>query len=174
MEEVRERGWLAADFFTHSYRISGHLDVRRKSLYDIINDSTTNFLELEDAYISPIHRPGDIIATHPASYLAKKNLTAVVVPHRDDALSRKHSYGSYFGTFLVKVFLTIPAFEIVGYLRLSTKMDIRHVLTSGTDEFMAVLDGRVRASIRPDVVFTGGGILVNKHHVGAFSTEKES
>ncbi len=173
MKEVKETGWLAADFFTHSYRISGHVDVRRKSLYDMLNDQTTSFIELEDAYVSPIDRPGDIIATHPASFLHKNNLTLIVVPHRDDALSRKHTYGSYFGTFLANVFLTVPSFEIVGYLRLSTKMDLRRVLTSGTDDFIAVLDGRVRASIRSDIIFTGGGILVNKQHIGAFCVTDE-
>jgi hypothetical protein len=173
MEEVRETSRLPADFFTHSYRISGHTDVRRTSLYDQLNDQTTSFIELEDAYISPIDRPGDIIATHPASFLDKSNLTLVVVPHRDDALSSKHSYGSYFGTFLAKVFLIVPAFEIAGYLRLSTKMDLRRVLSTGTDDFIAVLDGRVRGSIRPDITFTGGGILVNKQHIGAFSVARE-
>jgi len=173
MEEVLRTGWLAADFFTHSYRISGHVDVRRQALADMLNDQTTGFIQLEDAYISPIDRPGDIIGTYAASSLAKANLTLAVVPHRDDALSRKYAYGSYYGTFLHKVFLTVPSFEVVGYLRLSAKMDLRRVLTSGTDDFIAVLDGRVQASVRPDITFTGGGILVNKRHIGAFCMARE-
>lgn len=174
MEEVRDRGFLNADFFTYSYRISGRLDTRRQSLYDILNDQTTSFISLEDAYFSSIDHPGDIVANHPASFLAKRNLTLIVVPHRDDALSKKHTYGSYFGTALSKIFLVTPGFEVQGYLRMSTKMDMRRILSSGTDDFLAVLDGRVRASIRSDVTFTGGGILVNKQHIGGFSIAEES
>lgn len=171
--EVQESGYLAADFFTHSYRISGHVDVRRRPLADILNDQTSNFIPLEDAYISPIDRPGEIIATYSASNLVKVNLTLVVVAQSNDALPRKHTYGSYYGTFLHKIFLTVPGFEITGYLRLSSKLDLRRVLTTGTDEFIAVLDGRVRNSLRSDVTFTGGGVLVNKRHIGALCMAEE-
>lgn len=160
--------WLTADFFTYSYRISGRVEVSRRSLADLLNDQTTSFIQLEDAYVSSIDRPGDIIGTYEASNLAKSNLTLAVVPQQDDALSKKHAYGSYYGAFLHKVFITVPAFEIAGYLRLSTKMDLRRVLTSGTDDFIAVLDGQVRASTQPDITFTGGGVLVNKQQIGAF------
>lgn len=165
--------WLTADFFTYNYRISGRLDVSRRALPDILNDQTTSFIELEDAYISTMDHPGDIIATYSASNLAKSNMTLIVVPKRDDALSRKYSYGSYYGTFMQKVFITVPAFQVTGYLRLSGKMDLRRVLTSGTDDFIVVIDGKVRASIRPDITFSGGGVLVNKRHIGAFCTVAE-
>lgn len=173
MEEILQTGWVAADFFTHSYRISGQVDVRRQPLADMLNDRTTGFIQLEDAYVSPIDRPGDIIAAYAASSLTKANLTLVLVARQDDALARKATYGSYQGAYLHKVFLTVPSFEVVGYLRLSARVDLRRLLAIDTEEFIAILDGRVRASIRPDIVFTGGGVLVNKHHIGAFCLEKE-
>ncbi|HEC36259.1 MAG TPA: hypothetical protein ENI39_06980 [Anaerolineae bacterium] len=173
MEEVLETGWLAADFFLHSYRISGRVDVRRRPLADILNDRTTGFVQLEDAYISPIDRPGEIIATYAASSLTKANVTLILVPRRDDALSREQSYGSYYGTYLRQVFLTVPSLEVVGYLRLSARVDLRRLLSLKTEEFVAILDGRVRASVRPDVEFASGGVLVNKHHIGAFCLAEE-
>jgi len=173
MDDVLRTGWLPVDFFTHSYRISGHVDVRRQPLIDRLNDQTTSFIELEDAYISSIDRPGDIVATYAASGMTKSNLTFVLVAQRDDALSRKQSYGSYYGTYLHKVFLTVPSFEIVGYLRLSAKVDLRRLLSADTEEFIPILDGRARGSIRPDIVFTGGGLLVNKRQIGAFCLEEE-
>ncbi|MGD1997183.1 MAG: hypothetical protein PVH62_10475 [Anaerolineae bacterium] len=172
MEKPRT-AWLTADFFTQSHRISGRVDVRRRALPDILNDQTTSFVQLEDAYISPINHPGNITATYPASSLTKSNLTLAVVPHQDDALSRKYAYGSYWGAFVHKVFITTAAFEVVGHLRLSSKIDLRGVLTSGTDDFIAILDGRVQVSMRPDITFDGGGILVNKRHIGAFSMVSE-
>jgi hypothetical protein len=173
MEEMLQTGRLGADFFTHSYRISGQVDVRRQSLADLLNDRTTAFIELEDAYVSPLDRPADIVATYAASNLIKGNLTFVTVRHGEDVISRKDSYGSYLGSYLRKVFLTVPAFEIVGYLRLSGKVDLRRVLTVESNDFLAVLDGRIRASIRPDIGFTGGGTLVNKRHIGAFCLAEE-
>jgi hypothetical protein len=173
MEEMGQSGWLSADFFTHSYRISGRVDVRRQSLVDLLNDQTTSFVELEDAYVSPIDRPGDIVGTYAASNLAKVNLTIALVPLQDDVLSRKQAYGSYYGTYLHQVFLTVPSFEIAGYLRLSARVDMRRLLAMDAEGFISVLDGRVRASVRPDVVFTGGGVLVNKRQIGVFCLGEE-
>ncbi|MDW8067565.1 MAG: hypothetical protein RML46_01480 [Anaerolineae bacterium] len=174
MEEIRQIGWLVVDFFTHSYRISGHLDVRRQCLFEMLNDRTTRFLQLEDAYISPIDRPGEILASYSASTLAKANLTLAMVARQEDALPRKQVYGSYMGAHLYNIFLTVPTFEISGYLRLSARVDLRRLLvTEGEEEeFLVILDGRVRGSVRPDIVFNAGGILVNKRHIGAFCMEE--
>nr|HID14137.1 hypothetical protein [Anaerolineae bacterium] len=174
MQERLSSAWLVADFFTHSYRISGRVNVRHRKLADQLNDHTTAFLQLEDAYISNIEHPADITASHASSILRKNNITAVVVARQEDGLPREHTYGSYFGTYLRKVFVTVPSFEIEGYLRLSGKLDLRTVLTTGTDDFVSILDGQMRLSVCPDVTFTGGAILVNKDHIGAFWVEEEA
>jgi hypothetical protein len=173
MHERLSSAQLVADFFTHSYRISGRVDVHQSKLADQLNDHTTAFLKLEDVYVSNIEHPADITASHPTSILHKHNITAVVVVHQEDGLPREHSYGSYFGTYLRRVFITIPSFEIEGHLRLSGRLDLRTVLTTGTDDFVSILDGRMRCSVRPDVTFTGGAMLVNRDHIGAFWVEEE-
>jgi len=173
MKERLSAAWLVADFFTHSYRISGRVDVRQKKLADQLNDHTTAFLQLEDVYVSNIGRPADIITSHPISILRKHNITAVVVPHHEDGLPREQTYGSYFGTYLRKAFVTVPFFQIEGYLRLSGRLDLRTALTAGAGDFVSLFDGQMRSSVRPDVAFAGGAILVNKNHVGAFWLEEE-
>ncbi len=173
MSERQRTSWLVADFFTHSYRISGRVDVRYRKLADQLNDHTTAFLQLEDAYVSNIEHPADIVASHTTSILHKTNVTAIVVARQEDGMMREHTYGSYFGAYLRKVFVTVPSFEIEGHLRLSGKLDLRTVLTTGTDKFVSILDGQMRFSVRPDVTFTGGAILVNKDHIGAFWVEEE-
>ena len=173
MQKRLSTAWLVADFFTHSYRISGRVNVRHRKLADQLNDHTTSFLQLEDTYISNIRHPADISANYTTSILRKQNVTAVAVARQEDGLLREHTYGSYLGTYLRKVFLIIPAFEIEGYLRLSGKLDLRTVLTVGTDRFVSVLDGQMKSSLSPDVVFTGGAILVNRDHIGIFNVEEE-
>lgn len=173
MSEQMRTSWLVADFFTHSYRISGRVEVRYRKLADQLNDHTTAFLQLEDAYISNIEHPADIVASHTTSILHKDNVTSIVVALQEDGLLREHTYGSYLGAYLRKVFVTVPSFEIQGHLRLSGKLDLRTVLTTGTDKFVSILDGQMKFSVRPDITFTGGAILVNKSHIGAFWVEEE-
>jgi hypothetical protein len=173
MGEQLSSNWLVAEFFTNRYRISGRLNVRQKRLPDQLNDQSTSFIELEEAYTSNIENPGDIIASHNVSVIRKRNITAIAVARREEGLAREYTYGSYFGTHMQKVFLIIPSFEVRGYLRLSSKLNLRTVLTSGTDDFIPVLDGQLGSAVRPDVVFGGGVILVNKAHVGVFCLEEE-
>lgn len=173
MKEQLSTAWLVADFFTYRHRLSGRVNVRYKKLAAQLNDITSAFLELEDAYISNVDYPADIIASYTYSILRKQNITAVAVAHQEDGLLRGQTYGSYLGTYLPKVFVTVPSFEIEGYLRLSGKLDLRTVLTTGTDTFVPILDGQMRSSVRPDFVFTGGAILVNKDHIGIFCIEEE-
>ncbi|MBU0704716.1 MAG: hypothetical protein KKC18_12715 [Chloroflexi bacterium] len=167
MQERSSTTLLVADFFTHSHRMSGSVNVRHKNLADQLNDQSTSFLLLEDVYVSSIERPAEITTSHPVSTLRKNNITAIVVAHQNDGLPREHTYGSYYNTHLHKVFVTVPQFEVEGYLRIAGRWDIRTVLTSGTDDFISILDGQIKSAARPDTTFTGGAILLNKAHIGA-------
>jgi hypothetical protein len=170
---VKRRGWVTADFFTHSYRVSGSVDVRRLPLADQLNDRTTSYLMLEDAYVSPIDRPGDITASYTVAALRKENVTMAVLAHKEDGLSKKHSYGSYFGTSLRNVFITVPQFEVRGFLQTVGKFDLHALLATGTDRFMPLLDGTTFASLKPEIQFDGGTILVNKDAVGVMCVHEE-
>ena len=172
MVERSKSGWLVADFFVHSYRISGRLDVRHKRLADQLNDHTTSFLQLEAVYISNIEQPAHITTSYPDSILRKDNIIAVIVAEQGDELPREQTYGSYLGTYLQKAFVTVPYFEIEGDLRLSSRADLRSVLVSGTSDFVQILDGQMRTSAHPDIVFGGGAILVNKKYIGSFWAEE--
>jgi hypothetical protein len=165
--------WLTADFFTHSHRISGRVDVHQHKLADQLNNQSTQFLQLEDAYISNVERPADIIANHADAFLWKEKIVAILIARQEDALPRERSYGSYFGTFLSRVFVTLPAFEVRGHLRLSSKLDMRLVLTTGTDDFLLVQNGEMRSATCPDIAFSSEAILIHKPCVEIFWTEEE-
>jgi hypothetical protein len=170
---MQESGvWLVADFFAHDYRISGRVHVRYSKLAAQLNDSSTSFIELEDAYVSNILRPAEIVASYTMAILDKRNITAVVVARQEDGLLKEYTYGTYLSTYLHTVFVTMPAFEIRGHLRLSSKLDLRTVLTTGTDSFVVILDGEMKSALRPDVAFSGGAILINKEYIGAFCVEE--
>ena len=173
MRERLNSSWLMGDFFTYRHRLSGRVDVRHNKLAAQLNNPTSSFLALEETYISNVERPADIVANYTTAILRKQNITAVVLTSQEDGLLKEQTYGSYFGTYLRRLFITVPSFEVTGHIRLSGKLDLRTVLTTGTDAFIPVLDGEMRSAIRPDVVFTGGAVLVNKDHIGVFCIKAE-
>ena len=177
MQDRTSAVWLVADFFTHCHRISGRVNIRNKKLADQLNDSNTDFLSIEDAYISNTERPADITASHMTSVLRKGNVTAAVTARAEDGMPREHMYGSYFGTVLRRVFIAVPSFEIEGNLRLSGSLDMSALLTTGTDDFIPILDGQMKNASNPLISFGGGAILVNKSQIEAFfvtDVEEES
>ena len=166
MPERARTTQLVADFFTHSYRISGRVDVKSRRLADQLEDRTTSFLQLEDAYVSSLEHPADIVASHTLSIFRKEKIVAVLVAREEDGLSTQYSYGSYRGGHLQEAVLIIPAFEVQGYLQLSGKRDLRSVVTEG-NHFVPMRDARMTLSARPDTEFTGGLVLINRDHVEA-------
>jgi hypothetical protein len=172
MQERVRATQLVADFFTHSYRVSGRVDTRSRKLADQLEDRTTSFLELEDAYVSSLEHPADIIASHTLSILRKERIVAVLVAREEDGLSSRYSYGSYRGGHLQEAVLIIPAFEVQGHLWLSGQRDLRRVVTEG-DQFVPMLDARMTLSGSPGIEFTGELILVNRAQVEAMWEEGE-
>ena len=170
---VKRRGWVSVDLFTHSYRISGSVDVRRLPLADQLNDRTSSYIMMEDVYVSSIDRPGEITASYAIAALCKANINMAVLVNKEDGLSKKHTYGSYFAASLKNVFITVPQFEVRGFLQTVGKFDLHALLATGTDRFMPLLDGTTFASLKPDIQFDGGMILVNKDAVGVMCIQEE-
>ena len=96
----------------------------------------------------------------------------VILVEKEDGMSKKESYGSYFGTSLRSVFITVPQFEMRGFLRVVGKFDLHALLATGTDRFMPLLEGTTFASFNTDFQFNGGMILVNKDAVGTMCVEE--
>ncbi len=161
---------LVADFFTHSYRVSGAVNVRSRKLADQLEDRTSSFLALEDAYVSSLHRPADIVMSHGRSILRKTKITAAVVAHEEDGLSSQQSYGSYLGGHLQRAVLIVPMFEIRGSLLLSGRRDLRTVVTEG-QLFLPMMKASMSLHSNPDIDFTGAVILINREHVEAMWEE---
>lgn len=173
MQEQLRSSWLVADFLTQHHRISGRVDVRRRKLADQLNDRTTGFIYLEDVYISNTERPAEIIANYVEAFIRKERLIAALVAQEEDALPRERSYGAYLGVELLKAFMVVPSFEIRGYVRLPARMDLRVVLTTGTDDFIPVLNADLYSAIRQGLTFHSDALLVNKMMIEVFWVERE-
>ncbi|UCC85762.1 MAG: hypothetical protein JSV81_12955 [Anaerolineales bacterium] len=160
-------GLLAADFFTTAYRMSGHVSTGNRRLSDILSDRLSDFLLLQDIYVSRIYKPGEIVAYYKTGSLIKAQITFVVLPTEADGLSKDHIYPA-FTPHLREVFVTVPSFEIRGSLRIVGKLDLQALLAIGTDNFMPLMNATASSSLLPTVQFAGPVILVNKPSVELF------
>jgi hypothetical protein len=160
------RGFVTADFLTNEYRISGEVSVRLRPLADSINDATTDYLEIENVYVSPIQQPADIKANYQYGSLSKENVVMVILARLEDGLSRSSSYGDYVGHIVHDVFLTVPSFEVRGSLATRGKIGLRDYMAMQAGRFIPVAEATATVSLAPNIRFQGGMILVNRSHIG--------
>ena len=167
------RGFVTADFLAHNYRISGEVNVRARPLADSLNDVTTDYLEIENVYVSPIQNPADIKASYQSGSLYKRNVSMVVLAREEDGLSKVTTYGSYIGYTLRAVFLTLPGFEVRGLLEIASKTEIRAYMATHADRFIPIAEATATVTLNPAIRFEGGMILVNKERVGILCLSEE-
>ena len=169
MQELRSSIWLVADFFFPTHRISGRVNVRTQKLIEQLTDTTTDYLAIEDAYISSILNPAAITTSYEEMLMRKSNVTCVIVTGQLQGVMRDQSYGNYYyGVTKSHVYISIPSFEVEGNLRIPGKTNLRTFLAPTGNPFVILEDGTLKSPIRPDVTFTADIILVNKDHIGAF------
>lgn len=160
-------GLLAADFFTTAYRMSGHVDTGKRRLADILSDRLSDFLLLQDIYVSRIYKPGEIVTHYKTGSIIKSQITFAVLPTEADGLSKDHTY-PMLTRQMREVFITVPSFEIRGSLKIVGKLNLQALLAIGTDKFMPLLDATASSSLLPQVQFSGPVILINKSSVELF------
>jgi hypothetical protein len=163
------RGILTADFFTHSYRISGRVGIGAAGIYGILGDKTTDYMELEDAYISRINDPATIVAHYALSALRKSHISFIVFNRREEGVSVTRTATRYTQTKSYPVFATVPFFEIRGKIEVGGKLDnLTSILVQAMGQFFPVFEATASASLFPDVGFSGEAIVINRDHVEIF------
>lgn len=162
------KGFVAADFLSHNYRISGEVDISINPLADILNDALRSYLKLENVYISPIQAPADLKGHYKYGQLRKDNITMAVLHREEDGLPKRQSYGSYLSQVVHDVFVTVPGFEVRGLLTMSSTLDMEGLLVLSAERFIPISEAVATVSLAPDIQFRGGVILVNRDFVGIF------
>lgn len=166
--------YVSADILSHNYRISCEINVGSHPLADLLNDPSTDFIAVENLYVSSIHRPADIIVGHKYGALHKHSLAMAIVTRERDGRATTDAYGSYHGRSLYRAFVTVPGFEVQGFLEAGTNMNARVYLASVAPPFIPIIRGVASVSLNPDIRFESGVVLVNKNLVGAICLTEET
>ncbi len=107
---------IHTDMFTDAYRVTGRVLVGAGGIHAELANPNSSFLELQDAYISRIHQPGEIVAQYKVAAFSKSNINFIVLQDRREGIpvGTQHGRSIYTRGRAVKSFLTAPSFEISG------------------------------------------------------------
>lgn len=161
---------ISLDLFTDAYRVSGRTQVGTSGLLSELNNPNTDFLELEEAYISRIHEPGKIVGSYSEVSFRKSNINFVILQdRRDGTLAGAPQGRSLFARGRpIQIFLTTPSFEIHGTVMHDGQTSPGAILVHTLGHFQPVFDAEACAALYPDVTYKGDLILVQKDYVGIF------
>jgi hypothetical protein len=164
---------ISADFYTDGYRISCQVPTPAGGgLHALLMDPLNSYLEVEDAYISRITDPGEIVAHYNLAAMRKENILFIILTRREDgALPR--SSGSYLESSERAAFLTVPSFEIRGTIETDVKTAPRDILLQVAGRFVPVFEATAALGATPEIGFGGKLILVNKERIEAFCVSEK-
>ena len=156
-----------ADFFSQGYRVSGMFVSDNRTLSDVVYDITTNYIRLQDAYLSPITDPAKISAYYRTTLLNKARLDFVITIDQKDGLRRDQRFSR--GQYRFNIFLTVPFFQVTGILHSITRgFNPRSYLGSDAGSFITLLDVTATCTFNPNVQYKGGAALVSRDNIGFF------
>lgn len=161
---------IIIDLFTDAYRVSGRAQVGTGGLMAELSNPNSDYLDLENAYISRIHEPAKIVASYAAASFCKQNINFIVLQDRREGtvLGTPRGRTIFSRGRPVQVFLTIPSFEIEGEVMHDGQPTPSTILVHAEGPFQPILAATASAASHPDISYTGDLILVQKAMIGIF------
>lgn len=162
------------DLFTDSYRVTGRALVGTGGIHAALGDPNSDFLELEDAYISRINKPGEIIVNYNICAFRKDNINFIVLQDRRDGIpvGTQHVRSIFTRGRPIATFVTVPSFEIKGEIQHEGKLSPRDILVQSMGKFQLIFAAVASASLYPQISYSGDLILVHKERIGIFCLEQ--
>lgn len=163
------KGFVAGDFMTATYRISGEVALRGEPLLDKLNDHHALFLTLEKVFVSPLHDPGVLTGNYSFGEIRKDNVAIVVLNRLRDGLP--HREGRYMGRDHKDhtVMFVTAGFEITGSLRLHPTVNIPNFVRTTPEHFIPIFNATAQFTTQRDIQFEGGAILINRNQIEVFA-----
>ena len=162
-------GFVAGDFMTRTYRISGELALRGEPILDQLNNLNTLFLTLERVFVSPLLDPAVLTGNYPTAEVRKDNVGIVVLNQARDGLPYRE--GRYVGRDHVnrQLLIVTAGFEVRGSLPLHTTVNVPNFVRTTPEDFIPLFNATATLTARRQIVFEGGAILLSRREIEVFA-----
>ena len=124
------RQLINLDLFTDAYRVTGRALVGAGGIHAELGNPNSDFLEIQDAYVSRIHQPGEIVVSYKIAAFRKDNINFIVLQDRREGIpvGTQHGRSIFTRGRPTVAFLTVPSFEIQGEIIHEGKLAPRDIL----------------------------------------------
>ena len=165
---------IYVQLITEEHLFNATIYARGHRLLDILNDRTTDYLEVSDVELHRKGSPEDTLAAFAEAIIRKADLHLVIITGQEHEAPGRRLFG-YVQKTQYSVFLTVPGYEVRGRMHLADRRrpDPIAVLAQETGVFFAVTSATAsHAQTGVDVV-EHPVIMVNKHSLCLFALSEE-
>ena len=165
---------IPAEILTSSHYIFGQIKVIQSGLVGMLTDTTSSFLEINDASIAPIQKPSSVMNYATQLYLVRSEIAAVCLSKRDYMGLQGVMKGGFQRLFPYPVQISTRTYDISGTLEWSGRFEFSALLTEGTSNFIIIYDATLTAPLYPDVKIETPVILVNRGFLESLIVTRKS
>jgi hypothetical protein len=162
-------GYVAGDFMTRTYRISGEVALRGEPVLDQLNNLNTLFITLERVYVSPLLDPAVLTGNYATAEVRKDNVGIVILNQARDGLPYRE--GRYVGRDHVRrqLLIVTAGFEVRGSLPLHPSVNVPNFVRTTPEDFIPLFDAKAILTANHQLFFEGAAILLNRREIEVFS-----
>jgi hypothetical protein len=153
---------IPAEILTSSHYIFGQIKVIQSGLLGMLTDTTSSFIEVNDASIAPIQKPSNVINYASQLYMVRSEVAAVCLNKRDYMGLQGVMKGGYQRLFPYPVQISTRTYDIKGILEWSGRFEFSALITEGTSNFFIINDATLTAPLYPELKIETPVILLNR------------
>jgi hypothetical protein len=153
---------IPAEILTSSHYIFGQIKVIQSGLVGMLTDTTTSYIEVNDASIAPVHKPASVVNYTTQLYMVRSEIAAVSLRKRDYMGLQGVLKSGYQRLIPYQVQISTRNYDLTATLEWSGRFEFSALITEGTSHFIILYDVSLTAPLYPDLKIEAPVMLLNR------------
>ena len=153
---------IPAEILTSSHYIFGQIKVIQSGLVGMLTDTTTSYIEVNEASIAPVHKPASVVNYTTQLYMVRSEIAAVSLRKRDYMGLQGVLKSGYQRLIPYQVQISTRNYDLTATLEWSGRFEFSALITEGTSHFIILYDVTLTAPLYPDLKIEAPVMLLNR------------
>jgi hypothetical protein len=153
---------IPAEILTTSHYIFGQIKVIQSGLVGMLTDTTTSYIEVNDASIAPIHKPASVVNYTAQLYMVRSEIAAVSLRKREYMGLQGVLRSGYQRLIPYPVQISTRTYNITATLEWSGRFVFSALITEGTSNFIMLYEASLTAPLYPELKIESPVMLLNR------------
>jgi hypothetical protein len=140
----------------------------------MLTDTTTSFIEVNEASIAPIHKPSSVVNYAPQLYMVRSEIAAVSLRKRDYMGLQGVMKSGYQRLIPYPVQISTRMYDISGTIEWSGRFEFSALITEGTSYFIIVYDATLTAPRYSEIKIESPVMVLNRSFLEMLIVNKKS